>query len=98
MKRRRKDDLSSLFTKVGGKMAELELAFAAARLLEAGRAIKEFFPDNMVRLHTAQQASLITLIVDDRKVATFGPGHPLECADAVYGFVTHLSTRKPAEA
>jgi hypothetical protein len=36
--------------------------------------------------------------VDDRKVATFGPGHPLECADALYGFIAHLATRTTAEA
>ena len=79
-------------------ITELELKVAAVRLLEAGRAASEFLSPSTVKVTTASQASVITLIVDNLKVATFGPGHPLECADALYGFITHLATRTTAEA
>jgi hypothetical protein len=74
------------------------LILAAARLSEAGAAAAELFSNIPVKLVAADDASLISLVVDNRMVATFGPGEPLECADALYGFVTHLVTSKPAEA
>lgn len=76
----------------------LLMILTAARLSEAGAAAADLFSDHSVKLLTADDASLVSLIVDDRKVATFGPGDPLECVDALYGFVTHLVTRNHAEA
>jgi hypothetical protein len=76
----------------------VDLQYAAARILEGGHAAKEVFEGHEVKVRTARSASLITLIVDNREVATFGPGHPLECADALNGFITHLVTRTIAEA
>ena len=79
-------------------LSELQLKFAAVRLLEAGQAASTLLEPCAVKVTTAESASLINLFVDDRKVATFGPGHPLECADALYGFIAHLATRTTAEA
>jgi hypothetical protein len=80
------------------EIPDLDLQFAAARLLEAGTAAEELLRPCKVSLRTMQHAETITLVVDNREVATFGPGHPVECADALYSFITHLTTRIIAEA
>ena len=77
---------------------DLELEYAASRLLKAGRAAQSLLEPCRVKLFTALHASTIVLIVDDIPVATFGPGHPVECADALYSFIIHLTTRVHAEA
>lgn len=97
MSRNRKDP-SSPSSLADETLHRMQLILTAARLSEAGAAAADLFNESSVKLVTADDASMIALIVDDRKVATFGPGEPLECADALYGFVTHLVTRNHAEA
>lgn len=77
---------------------ELELQYAASRLLKAGGAAQELLSPCRVKLVTVHQARVVSLIIDESEVAVFGPGHPVECADAVYAFVTHLTSRVKAEA
>jgi hypothetical protein len=77
---------------------DLELQFAASILLKAGSAAEELLRPCRVKLITLQHAETVKLMVDDRLVATFGPGHPVECADALYAFITHLTTRVIAKA
>lgn len=69
-----------------------------ARFTEVGRAITDFFAPLPVIITSPDEGSTINLIVADFEIATFGPGRPLECVDAVYGFVAHLATNPTAEA
>jgi hypothetical protein len=78
--------------------AQLTLEMAVARLMEAGEAAKRVLSPCVVRIHMAEGAEKVSLLVDGHKVATFGPGHPVECADALYSFIIHLNTRVNAEA
>ena len=77
---------------------DLDLQVAASLLLKAGTVAEELLRPCKVKILTLRHAETVTLIVDNREVATFGPGHPVECADALYSFITHLTTRVIAKA
>ena len=77
---------------------QLTVEMAVARLMEAGNAARSLLKPCTVRIHIAEGATAASLLVDGSKIATFGPGHPVECADALHAFIIHLTTRINAEA
>jgi len=77
---------------------DLAAAYVVHRLEKALTCAKEVFPDNAVRILTGEGAEVVGLFIDGTEIATFGPGHPVEAADALYSFINHLVTRVTAEA
>ena len=77
---------------------QLTVEMAVARLMDAGQAARSLLKPCTVRLHIAEGATTVSLLVDGARIATFGPGHPVECADALHSFIIHLTTRVNAEA
>ena len=71
---------------------------AVARLMEAGHSARKLLKPCVVRIHIAEGAETASLLIDGSRIATFGPGHPVECADALHSFIIHLTTRVNAEA
>jgi len=77
---------------------DAELQIASRRLVEAGRSAQDLFDEHKVRLYVRDDRGFeVELRLNDRMLASFLGGGPMEVSDAVALFVIHLVTRSISE-